>query len=368
MPRLIALFFLCFLFFCQAFGQIKREREESITELIASNTMGFGNIWVRSGLSVESKSDGTGKFEPYQAIGLGLSQNMSAWAGAVPFEGGLKKIIGKADAHIKLTLPYNDNLRLFGLAVQGDLILSTEMDTLSKGQDTARPAFTPKIGITAAADLDLIKVYKQLPLKFYVNWSTIDNDRLLVTYQQQSFRFGVEYKDARNSYFLGMKYGLYKQLTGDDVIDGKAGYDENLFMLLPGVRYRILSRFSVLGTALFTVGGTLKRNSSLSYSRYGFRLGLEFPIFFRETNAEAIRAMIFLDKKKDIPEDKAVTIKTRKKNNDLSGLFMPDDPNETQSFTKSLKEGDVPEEREEQVKEKRKKINEELDNIEKLLE
>jgi len=118
---------LCFLAPVQ--GQIKRSRAESIPELTASNTVGYGDVWLQSALSVISRKQSGAFFEPYQAIGLGLSQNLSLWGGAVPFEGGIKHVIGKADAHIKVTWPNNDNLRLFGFGAQGDLVLSTEMDT-----------------------------------------------------------------------------------------------------------------------------------------------------------------------------------------------------------------------------------------------
>ena len=360
---------LIFLLLTGVFGQVKREREESITDIIASNTMGFGNIWLRSALSTEAMNSGKANVEPYQAIGLGLSQNISAWAGAVPFEGGLKKVIGKADAHFKATLPYNDNLRLFGLAVQGDLILSTEMDTLSQGQDSSRPAFTPRLGLTVAADADLIRRFKNLPLKIYFNWSTIDNDRILALFTQQSYRLGVEYKDERNSYFLTMKYGRYKQITGDNAVDAKAVFDESIFMLLPGARYRVTDRFSLLGTAELAAGGTVKSHSSLTYPKYGFRLGLEFPLYFRETNAEAIRGMIFLENRKNVPAEQQAAVQAQKRKPDsIAGLLTQEDGKSAQDLSKTLKAEDIPLEREEQLKEKRKKINEELNNIEKLLE
>jgi hypothetical protein len=368
MNRIVPLLFPLLLFFCVTDAQVKRAREEGITDVIASNTMGFGNIWVRSSLSAAVMSDGGRNVEPYQAIGLGLSNNLSAWAGAVPFEGGFKRLLGKADAHVKATLPYNDNLRLLGLAIQGDIILSTEMDTLSQGQDTARPAFTPKLGVTISGDVDLIKKFKRLPLKLYVNWATIDNDRLLVMYEQQSYRFGMEYKGERHSYFLGMKYGRYKLRPRGSEVAADAGYDENLLLLMPGVRYRVLNRFSVLGTAFFAASGTVKANSPLKYPKFAFQLGLEFPLYFRETNAEAIRAMIFLENRKQTPEEKAATVKTVRRNNDFAGLLMPEDPKESQALNNALKSEDIPLDREDQLKEKRKKINEELNSIEKLLE
>jgi len=366
--RLILILLGLLLFSAPLFAQVKREREESITDLVASNTMGFGNIWIRSQLLFESRYRSGSKFEPYQAIGLGMSQNISAWAGAVPFDGSLKKVLGKIDGHLKVTLPWNDNLRFLGVGVQGDMVLSNEQDTLGQGKDTSRPAFTPRLGVTVAVDADFIKLINSLPLKLYLNWSTTDNDRLLALYKQQSFRIGAEWKMERHSAFIGVRFGLYKRMTGIDSLDVRSAYDEKVVTLLPGVRYRPFDRASFLISAVIAAGGSIKKNTALDYGQYGLRLGFEMPIFYRETNTEAIRSMIFLERKKNTPESDAnVSARSRKKE-ELSSLLILDDGKTGKELSKEFQAEDMLEQKNKEMKEKRKKINDELRNIEQLLE
>ncbi|MFH0921235.1 MAG: transporter [Fibrobacterota bacterium] len=348
-------------------GQIKRSRAESIPELTASNTVGYGDVWSQSALSVIVRKQSGAKVEPYQAVGFGLAQNMSLFGGVVPFDGGLKQLIGKADAHFKITWPNNDNLRLFGFALQGDMVLSTEMDTTGSGTDTSRPAFLPQIGVTILADADLIKLWPEVPLKVYLNWSLIDDDRQLTQYHQQSIRFGAEWKGERHSVYLAVKTGLYKRVTGDAVVDNAAGYDETVVSLMPGVRYRVLSRFSITASAFFTPVARLLPGSRLDYAGVAFKAGLEFPLFYRETNAEAIRGMIFLERKKAIV-NKGPAEGPDKRKDDINALLLPGDEQNRQELSNMLKDEDKTQEREQQLREKRKKINEELRQIEDLLE
>lgn len=351
-------------------AQVKRSRAESVPDLIASNTVGFGDIWLASSAALISRSNGGTALEPYQAVGFGLSQNMSIFAGAVPFEGDIKKLIGRGDAHLKLTLPDNDNLRLFGLAVQGDLVLSTEQDTVSRGQDSKRPAYAPRAGLTVALDADLIKRFRTLPLKVYLNWSMFDNDRLLVRFSQQSWRGGVEYKGPRHSGFLAFRYGLYKPIVNDPGVK-EGGYDEYLFALMPGGRYRILSRFSLTGSALFTVAAKRLPRSDFYYDRFSFKVGLEFPLFYRETNTEAIRSMIFLETRKTTAEQAAAAApaKAEKRRKDDGSLISAELAEENKGeLMQQLKPDEVIFERDEKLKQKRRKIDDELKKIEEMLE
>jgi len=138
--RFFVIGFIVLLGISPAWGQVKRSRAESIPGIVGSNTIGLGNIWSRSFLTFSSLSNDTLSLEPQQFLGLGLAQNMSIFAGAVPFEKGLKSIIGRSEAHLKVTLPSNDNLRFFGLALQADLLMSSEQDTSGGG---GRYLYTP---------------------------------------------------------------------------------------------------------------------------------------------------------------------------------------------------------------------------------
>src|SRR3989339_345731 len=283
---LYALLFLCL----QAEAQIKRSRAESMPDIQASNTIGLGDIWLASYASMAALSRSGVRMEPYLALGFGLASNLSIFAGAVPFDGGVKQIIGKGDAHLKLTWPGNDNLRLFGAAVQVDLVLSTEQDTVSEGQNSKRPSYAPKAGFTLVLDADLIKRMPKLPLKAYFNFSTIDNDRLLVQFQQLSFRSGLEYKGPRNSFFLGLRFGFYQPVIRQAGEPAPA-YDDNVLLLMPGYRYRLGNRFSAVGSVALALSGTERPGSDFYYERFNLRMGLEFALFYRETNTEAIRPM-----------------------------------------------------------------------------
>jgi hypothetical protein len=366
--RFSVFIFLLLIFTGPLTGQVKRSRAEAIPGIVTSNTIGFGNIWTRSYVQFISRSNDDMVLEPYGAIGLGLSQYMSISAGAVPFEGGLKQVVGKSDAHLKATLPFNDKLRFIGLGVQGDLVLSTEQDTSSKGQDTSRPAFLPKLGMTVALDLDFIKQIKIFPFKFYLNWSLFDNDRLLAEYHQHSIRGGVEYKGPRHSIFVGVRYGLYKRISRVKEENENAKYDQNVLAVTPGIRYRIWNRFSIVGSGLINVYSRLRRNTEVFYEKFAVRLGLEFPIFFRETNTEAIRAIIFLERRKMAGKE-LVKQQEEKEEDEISTIFTEElTGEENEELLKMLKEGDVKSEREKKRKEKRKKINEELRKIEKMIE
>ena len=351
-----------------AAAQIKRSRSESMPGIAASNTIGFGDIWLYSRVSFDSRSDDRMVLEPYQAIGFGLSQNFSITAGAVPLEGGIKKLIGQADAHLKITLPGNDNLRIFGVALQGDLVFTTEQDTVSEGQDEDRPAFVPRPGVTVAADMDLIKAVKMLPLKLYLNWSMFDNERLLIQYHQQSLRAALEYKGPRHSVFVALRYGLYKQVVRERG-ESEGGYDEYHLAVVPGLRIRMLSRFSFTGQAVITVAAKQEVESEFYYERLGVRVGLEFPLFYRETNTEAVRAMIFLETRKGQEEKAAAAEERQKKAKTEALLFSAETAGESKAgLKKTLQQEDAILEREEKLKEKRRKIDEELKRIEAMLE
>ncbi len=361
----------------QLHGQIKRSRAEAMPGIEASNTMGFGNIYCESALMFHYRSNGASLFEPYQTIGLGLSPYLDIFAGVVPFEKSIKQVVGKADAHLKATLPGNDNLRMFGIAVQGDLVLSSEQDTVSEGQNKERPAFKPRVGMTIIADADLIKKYNRFPLKIYLNWSLFDNDRLLQFYTQQSIRAGVEYKGPGNTYFASFRYGLYKRIfPGTGAV--AETYGERTLHFMPGVRFRVFNWLAV--NAALTIGLTAAKaaGSPLYYEKIGVRFGAEFPLYHRETNAEAIRAMIYLDQKKSELEKQQAAAS----GNGTPAGGSPDsvavesgllddgggDAAAVQDIKNILGNDATLFERQKKIKEKRKEIQKELGKIEGLLE
>ncbi|MBL8028989.1 MAG: hypothetical protein JNL74_21380 [Fibrobacteres bacterium] len=345
--------------FSTASAQIKREREESPPGIEASNTMGFGNVWMRGNLLFNYRENSGARIEPHAAAGLGLANNLAVWGGAVIFEGSYKKLIGKADAHVKVTLPGNDNFRFFGFGVQGDLILSSDKDTLSSTTDTNRPSYSPIIGFTAMADFEIIKIVKTLPLKAYINFSTIDDDRLLTEWKQQSYRFALEWKGERNCFYAGSRYGRY---TEKHAKTGATPADASAITSFGGLRFRPIDRLAIMITGLFSI----PLSDGPDFVRYGLTTSLEMPIFFRETNTEAIRTLVMMENSK--PQTVTRSSTRLKSTHTVESLFLSDidapPPTETASDSTDIDIDD----KDRQLQERRKNIDNELKGIEILLE
>lgn len=353
----ITLLLLAF-FSISVHSQIKREREESPPGIEASNTMGFSNIWLHGYTRFIYRENSGFSIEPYGKGGLGLSNNLSAWGGAVVLENGIKKLVGKADAHLKATLPYNDNLRFFGFGIQCDLILSSDQDTFTITTDSTRPAYTPRLGVTAIADFDIIKIVKKLPLKIFINFSTIEDDRLLPEWKQQSYRFAAEWKNEKSSYYAGTSLGIFAKRNP---AKSNKSLNATLLSLMGGAKLRPFDILALSATAKVS----LPIEGNGDFIRYAFSIGAEVPLFFRETNAEAIRSMILMENSKPI---KSAQQTVKRAPTTLESLFTDniDDNNAITSDTST--DNNELDEKERIIRERRKNINEELKDIERLLE
>jgi hypothetical protein len=341
------------------FPQIKREREESPPGIEASNTMGFGNVWMRGNMLFLYRENSGSRIEPHGSAGLGLANNLAVWGGAVIFEGSYKRLIGKADAHVKATLPYNDNLRFFGFGIQGDLVLSSDKDTFSTHTDTSRPAYTPIIGFTAMADFEIIKLIKTVPLKIYLNFSTTDDDRLLSEWNQQSYRFAVEWKSERNCFYGGAKFGRY---TKKNPAVGEVKLTPSIITSFAGLRFRPIDRIAVFVTGIFSI----PLAEGPDYVRYGLTTGIEMPLFFRETNAEAIRSLVMMENSKTMTSKSALP-KARPVST-MESLFLDDGKSSNTNISETDSTSTIIDEKERAMQERRRNIDDELKNIENLLE
>ena len=180
-----------------------RSRAEGVPGVLASNTVGLGDIWVTGGLSsyfrispvandVLSKQVDTAYRNDFRQrygsgnrlhrelvmvpdVGgvIGLANFLHLEVSGIPWDG---EKLGATTARLQLTLPGNDNLRVFGLGLALNATLSTEEDVYSRGETT--PGFDPLLSFTVMADLDWIKVSPSLPLKLYVNYASLDDYRL----------------------------------------------------------------------------------------------------------------------------------------------------------------------------------------------
>jgi hypothetical protein len=187
-----------------------------------------------------------------------------------------------------------------------------------------------------------------------------DDPSLLYEYSQIAFQTGIEWKQYKNSYFadLGLGFYKYKHVKPDQ----KAAFDQQYGWISPGFRLRFFKGFSLLGSLRLTIFRNTSGLGSLNPERISVSLKFEAPVIFKETNTEAIRTLIFIEKnKKEESEDGLIsdiesgTNILNKIDNSISDLEL-----EEETF-------DYKEEKEELIKQ-REKIQEKMDEIEKLLE
>jgi hypothetical protein len=276
---------------------VKRGRNEGTMFIPASNVMGNGNItaYVDIGgfLSPE-------KFEANALVGasIGLAQilQFTAQTSFINFNR-----FGPTEAHLQATLPGNDKLRFFGIALSGDLFLSTSLDTITEGADETKPEYNPYPLFSGIVDFDWLTRPKQLPLKTYITFNLADNAQLLFKYKQISLKTGIEWKFYQHSLFVDAGLALYKDKHGNPLV--KQGYDQKYAWISPGGRYRIRNRFSFLANFQITVYRDFEENGTFMPDIFSVKLKFEAPLFYRETDTEAIRTLVFMEKKKEVKQE-----------------------------------------------------------------
>jgi hypothetical protein len=300
-----------------------RSRAEAVPGMQASNTVGLGDIWVTGGLStyfrirpvanevLAKQVDTVYRDDFRQLYGsgnrlqrelvmtpelggiIGLANFLHLEVSGIPWDG---EKLGASTARLQLTLPGNDNLRVFGLGLGLNATLSTEEDIYSRGATT--PGFDPLLFLTVMADLDWIKVLPSLPLKFYLNYASLDDYRLAHAYTQHRIAFAAEYKGSRKGYWARLSTQLYRPLATRFNPDPGKSFLAPFFEL--GIGYR-----TMVGNRLtFTAEASLDPIHPISfYSREAARpprisVGFQAPLVYNETGAEAIRALIFNDEER----------------------------------------------------------------------
>lgn len=339
-----------------AADDIKRVRNEGTFFIPASNVMSNGNIsaFIGSGISVTEKRI-TSSSPIGLAIGLAEIMQISANVSFTDFQK-----LGTTEAHLQLTTPGNNRLRFFGFAISGDLYLSSSLDTLSKTADSTKPEFKPYILATAIMDLDFITRSRQLPIKTYLKFSLADNPELLFEYSQLSFKYGLEWKMSQHSLFVEAAAGLYKEKYPPE--GTKAEYDQYQLCINPGGRYRFKKRFSLIGTLGFSILKEFKERGSFEPSLFNFHLKFEAPIIYKESETEAIRSLIFNEKKRSLAKEEEGIRNTS--GTDISGkrkvtTILEDLEDDNESF-------DFRNENEELIR-RREQVQQKMDSIEELL-
>jgi hypothetical protein len=285
-----------------AFGDIakgesmQRGRNEGTIDIPASNVIGTSNITAWTDIITGYSANGF-RLEPAVGGVIGAGGIIQLEGRVVPFGGhGL----GPMEAHLQMTLPGNDMLRFVGMAPRADLYLSTEIDTITPTANPDKPNYSPSLVGSLIIDLDWLALFRRFPLKTYFMAGMADNTQLLYRYNQLSGSVGLEWKMYRHSLFVDAGGALYKE-KANTLIDNIADktYAQSYAWIAPGGRYRLLNRFSILGGARFVLYQDRKKNNPITPDVLRLDLRFEAPLYFRETNTEAIRTLVFMEQEKE---------------------------------------------------------------------
>jgi hypothetical protein len=237
---------------------------------------------------------GGSSFNPVIGAQIGISDMMQLVGQFTPIG---NKGLGPIEGHLQITTPGNDNLRFFGLALRGDLFLSSAQDTLSGTAQTDKPEYNPYLLASVIADLDWLSLWRFLPIKTYLSVGMMDNIELLPFYNQLSIKSACEWKGREHSAFFGMGMGLYQEKRNRKNPGDKL-YPQNYFWIEPGGRYRLLGRYCIVGSTKLTLFQKRKEKDPVKPELFNISLKFEAPILLRETNTEVIRTLIFMESKK----------------------------------------------------------------------
>lgn len=335
---------------------IHRGRNEGTVSLDAANVTGNGNIGAFIAFDGRLLANGP---EAYPTVGAQIGI-----AGLLQFTGQSAfrnfREIGPLEAHLQATLPGNDRLRPFNAAVRGDLYLSTSKDTVSYATDANKPEFNPFFGVTLIGDIDWLALFKTVPLKTYGQISLVDDPQLLYRYNQLALSAGAEWKMMEHGFSVDGGVALYKEKR-NPTRPGDNRYEQYYCWLEPGGRYRLFHRFSIIGGIRLAVLQKVKsdKNLRLYPMLAGLTVRLEAPLYFRETNTEAIRTLVFSEQQRESQKGLVSESQNRKRTVDM-GLKMGLDSSETIP--------DAFENKQQEMIEQRRTIQEKMDEIEKLLE
>jgi hypothetical protein len=277
---------------------IKRGRNEGTYNICASNVIGSGNITLET--SIKSRYGGNGfSSDPDGSLTVGIT-DMLQFSGYLSLSNF--KTLGAAQANAQITMPGNNTFRFFGIALQGSLFLSTEVDTISKTAASGKPEYHSYIRPSLVIDFDWMSRFEHLPIKTYFWLGTYDNSDLLFKYSQLAARLGVEWRNMQNSLFTDFGIGLYKgKKTGSSAGDER--YSQMTLWIEPGARYRLFHRISLVGALRVLIIQRTKPVNGLIPNYVRLSLGIQIPITYKETNTEAIRTMMFIEKQKIQQQD-----------------------------------------------------------------
>jgi hypothetical protein len=282
-----------------ATGQtVKRGRDEATISVPASNVMGNGNIDLFVASDARYSLSGFA-FDPVIGGRIGISDLMQLTGQFIPIA---KSALGPVEAHLQITSLDNDKLRFFGAALSADLFLSSAQDTMSQSAQANKPQYNPYLAASIIADLDWPALWKPLPIKTYAYFGMVDNADLLPRYDQLALRAAIEWKMFQHSAFACLGAGFYKEKSGRTK-PADASYGQNYVWIEPGGRYRLFGMLSLMGSVKMALFENAKAKDPFQPELFKVTLKAEVPILFRETNTEAIRTLVFIERKKEKSSD-----------------------------------------------------------------
>ena len=347
-----------FIFLCSTlFGEtaVKRGRNEGTMNIPASNVIGNGNLAL-SFAAIGSYGTIGKKAEPTIGITVGVAPiiELKAKTAFTDFAG-----LGTTEIHLQVTTPGNDNLRFFGCAIAGDLYLSTSVDTISASSVAGKPEYSSFMRPSGIVDFDWLALFKTCPLKTYFAFGMVDDPTLLFRYDQLSIKAGFEWKKYRHSGYLDIGTGLYKEKAYGSFA-GDRSYLQRIMWFEPGIRYRLFGRHSLLGSLRITAYQDLKQHRPLQTTLVRGTVAIDIPVLFKETNTEAIRTLVFMDREKGEKRD------TIQQNIELGKRVESGLDKELKAL--DLKTDTPDAEQEKEALRKREEIQLKMEEIEKLLE
>ncbi len=275
-----------------ALETVRRGRAEAVPGIRTSNVPGNGNISTYLHFDNRvSRQALASRMNLGAGIGLAELMSLHAQGSVVNF-----RSLGPLEVHLQMTTPGNDNLRFFGIGASADLYLSTTPDTTAVGASEEKPVYSPFLLPSFMMDLDWPALNKNLPLKTYFQLSLLNDAELYHEYSQLSFRLAAEWKGYQHSLYGSVHTALFRRRTKRGV-RGDTGYEQMYITVEPGGRYRVFDKFSILGSIGLTVYKRVRENFQPSPPLVSASLTFEVPLIFRETNAEAIRTLVFLERR-----------------------------------------------------------------------
>jgi hypothetical protein len=208
-------------------------------------------------------------------------------------------------------------------------------------------------------DLDWLTLFKTFPLKTYLSTGLADEPDLLFRYNQVSIKTGLEWKMYGSSGFLDIGSGFYKE-KGKGAFSGDDAYRQCVVWVEPGVRYRFSGAYSMLGSLRLTTYRLLKDKNPLPTSFIRAAAVINIPLLFRETNAEAIRTLVFMERRNERKKD------TIARNIELGKNVDNGIGKELNSL--NINSAVPGADKEKEDKQKRETIQQKLDDLEKLLD